>query len=130
MNNGRDVLFIDASNDFEKQKNQNNLRPVDIEKIVEAYKKRHNIPKFTHLADYEEIVRNDYNLNIPRYVDTFEEEEQIDIVALSLEMADLNRQIKQKETEFLAMLDELAVTDETEKLIEATKRIFMQEGQR
>ena len=121
----RDVLFIDASNDFEKQKNQNNLRSQDIQKIVDAYKKRENIEKYAHLATYNEIVANDYNLNIPRYVDTFEEEEQIDIVALSHEMTNLNLQIKQNETDFLALLDELAVTDETKELIEATKRIFI-----
>ena len=125
--NGRDVLFIDASNDYEKQKNQNNLRDEDITKIVDAYKNRKNISKYSHLASYEEIVSNDYNLNIPRYVDTFEEEEQIDIVALSKEMADLNLQIKKKETEFLGLLDELAVTDETRDIIEATKRIFIEE---
>lgn len=120
----RDVLFIDASKDFEKQKNQNNLRKEDIQKIVDTYKKRESIHKYAHLADYDEIVRNEYNLNIPRYVDTFEEEVQIDIVALSNEMVDLNLQIKQKETEFLGLLDDLAITDGTRELIEATKRIF------
>jgi len=120
----RNVLFIDASNDFEKQKNQNNLRSEDIRKIVAAYKKRKSIPKYAHLADYEEIVHNDYNLNIPRYVDTFEEEEQIDIVALSKEMTDLNSKIKENETEFLSLLDQLAVTNETKELIKATKLIF------
>jgi len=120
----RDVLFIDASKDFEKQKNQNNLRSEDIKKIVDAYKKRESLPKYAHLAEYDEIVKNDYNLNIPRYVDTFEEEVQIDIVALSTEMVDLNLQIKQKESEFLGLLDELAITDETSALIEATKCIF------
>ena len=120
----RDVLFIDASNDFEKQKNQNNLHPEDIRKIVNAYKMRDSVPKYAHLAEYDEIISNDYNLNIPRYVDTFEEEPQIDIVALSNEIVDLNLQIKQKESEFLDLLDELAVTDETKELIESTKRIF------
>ena len=120
----RDVFFIDASRDFEKQKNQNNLRGEDIAKIVETYKNRGNIPKYAHLASYDEIVNNDYNLNIARYVDTFEEEEQIDIVALSKEMTDLNKQIKQSETDFLEMLDQLVVTDDTRELIEATKRIF------
>ena len=120
----RDVLFIDASNDFEKQKNQNNLRDCDIRKIVETYKKRENVDKYAHVADYDEIVANDYNLNIPRYVDTFEEEEQIDIVALSREMCELNAQIGQSEAEFVGMLGELAVTDESQELIEATKRIF------
>ena len=121
----RDVLFIDASKDYEKQKNQNHLRSEDIGKIVDVYKKRENIAKYAHLASYEEVVGNDFNLNIPRYVDTFEEEEQIDIVALSREMVELNSQIKQNEAEFLGLLDELAVTDETKELIEATKRIFL-----
>ena len=121
----RNVFFIDASNDFEKQKNQNTLRPQDIAKIIDAYKKRESMPKYAHLASYDEIAGNDYNLNIPRYVDTFEEEEQIDIIALSKEMTDLNSQIKQNETEFLKLLDELAVTDETKALIEATKQIFI-----
>jgi type I restriction enzyme M protein len=127
-NNGRDVLFIDASNDFEKQKNQNHLRSDDIKRIVEAYKTRKNIQKYAHLANYSEIMKNDYNLNIPRYVDTFEEEEQIDIVALSKEMTNLNAEISQNETEFLTMLDELDITDESREIIEATKRIFMQGG--
>jgi len=121
---GRDVLFIDASNDFEKQKNQNNLRPNDIKKIVEAYKNRESIEKYAHLAQYDEIVSNDFNLNIPRYVDTFEEEEQIDIIALSNEIMELNNQINQNEAEFLSMLNDLAITDESRDIIEATKRIF------
>jgi type I restriction enzyme M protein len=127
---GRDVLFIDASNDYEKQKNQNNLRNEDIAKIVDAYKKRGNISKYAHVAGYEEIAENNYNLNIPRYVDTFEIEPQIDIVALSNEMTDLNDKIRQREVEFLGMLDELAVTGETKELIEATKQIFKQEVQK
>ena len=120
----RDVLFIDASNDFEKQKNQNALREEDIRKIIDAYKGRENIEKYAHLASFDEIKENDYNLNIPRYVDTFEAEEEIDIVALGAEMVDLNGQIQQAEAEFLSMLGELAVTDEAAKLIAATKRIF------
>ena len=121
----RDILFIDSSKNFEKQKNQNNLRSEDIEKIVSTYNMRESIPKYSHVAGHEEIAANDYNLNIPRYVDTFEEEEEIDIVALSHEIVDLNLQIKQNEAEFLKLLDELAVTDETKELIEATKQIFV-----
>jgi len=120
----RDVLFIDSSKGFEKQKNQNNLRHEDIKRIVDTYKKRKSFPQYAHLAKHEEIVSNDYNLNIPRYVDTFEEEEHIDIVTLSQEMAELNLQIKQNEKEFLGLLNKLAVTDETKEIIEATKRIF------
>lgn len=76
----KDVLFIDASNDFEKGKNQNILRECDIDKIIETYKKRETIDKYSYVATLDEIAENDYNLNIPRYVDTFEEEEPIDIV--------------------------------------------------
>ena len=75
----KDILFIDASNDFEKGKNQNKLSDANIEKIIKAYRERKDIPKYAHVASIEEIRENDYNLNIPRYVDTTEEEEEIDI---------------------------------------------------
>ena len=120
----KDVLFIDASKEFEKGKNQNVLKDEHIDKIVETYQKRENIEKYAHIATYEEIVENDFNLNIPRYVDTFEEEEPIDIVEVSNELINLNKEIKEAEQGFLAMLDELQVTDETRKLIAATKEVF------
>lgn len=120
----RDVFFIDASNDFEKQKNQNMLRESDIEKIIETYKAREEVEKYAHLASFEEIESNDFNLNIPRYVDTFEEEEPIDIIELSREIVEINQEISKTEQEFLAMLDQLAVTDDSRDIIEATKRIF------
>lgn len=75
----KDVLFIDASREFEKAKNQNRLKPEHIEKIVETYKNREDVEKYAHKASLEEIKESDYNLNIPRYVDTFEEEEEIDL---------------------------------------------------
>ncbi len=74
-----DILFIDASKEFEKVKNQNKLRKEDISKIVNTYKNREEIGKYSHKATLKEIKENDYNLNIPRYVDTFEEEEPIDL---------------------------------------------------
>ena len=74
---GRDILFIDASKEFQKDKAKNLMLPEHVEKIVDAYKKRGNIEKFSHLATYEEIQKNNFNLNIPRYVDTFEQEEKI-----------------------------------------------------
>ena len=120
----RDVLFIDASNDFEKQKNQNMLQDNDIEKIINTYKSRENVEKYAYLASFEEIESNDFNLNIPRYVDTFEEEEPIDIVALSKEVVELDQELSKTEKEFLAMLNQLAVTDDSRDIIEATKRIF------
>lgn len=97
---------------------------------MEVYKKRESIPKYAHLASHKEIVGNDYNLNLPRYVDTFEEDEQIDILALSNKIVDLNAQIKQKEADFLILLNDLAITDETKALIEATRKIFISEARR
>lgn len=120
----RDVLFIDASKDFIKGKNQNKLSQENIDRIVETYKKREGVEKFAHVATFKEIKENDFNLNIPRYVDTFEEQEEVDIVELGKELVALNQQIKAAENDFLAMLDELAVTDETSEIIEATKAVF------
>ena len=71
------MLFIDASEHFEKAKNQNQLRPEDIAKIVDTYRARQAEDKYSHVATLEEIRENDYNLNIPRYVDTFEVEEPV-----------------------------------------------------
>jgi len=98
--NPDDVLFIDASKGFEKVKNQNMLRDEHIEKIVETYRNRMAIEKYSHNAPLQEIADNDYNLNIPRYVDTFEEEEEVDIEVVMSEIkqleakrADLDKQI-------------------------------------
>lgn len=95
------ILFIDASNDFEKGKNQNILRDSDVHKIITTYKERKTIDKYSYKADMKEIIENDYNLNIPRYVDTFEEEEEIDIKAvqaniraIDAEMESLYKQIQ------------------------------------
>lgn len=120
----KDVLFIDASKDFEKGKNQNLLKDEHIEKILNAYIKREDIEKYAHVATYEEIVENGYNLNIPRFVDTFVEEEPIDIAQLSKEILETNKKIQQTEKEILTMLDELAVTDSSKDIIEMTKAVF------
>ena len=81
-----DVLFIDASAHFEKAKNQNYLRAEDIDRIVSAYRERTETDKFSHRASMGEIAENDFNLNIPRYVDTFEEEEPVDLDAVLADM--------------------------------------------
>ena len=81
--NPDDILFIDASNDFEKIKTQNVLRLSDIDKIIETYRNRTETLKYSKKASLVEIATNDYNLNIPRYVDTFEAEESIDIDAIA-----------------------------------------------
>ena len=78
----KDILFIDASGEFEKVKNQNRLKPENIEKIVETYRNRKDVEKYAHLASLDEIKANDFNLNIPRYVDTLEQEEEIDLAEI------------------------------------------------
>jgi len=77
------LLFIDASQHFEKVKTQNYLREEDINKIVETYTERKTIDKYSYVATLQEVAENDYNLNIPRYVDTFEEEEPVDLTTVS-----------------------------------------------
>lgn len=92
--NSNDVLFIDASNNFEKGKNQNILRECDIDKIIETYKKRETIDKYSYVASLDEIAENDYNLNIPRYVDTFEEEEPIDIAEVKNKISAIDKELE------------------------------------
>lgn len=106
-----DVLFIDASGDgnFEKGKNQNLLRDCDIERIAETYRKREVIDKYCYIAQKEEIVENDYNLNIPRYVDTFEEEEPVDIEAVQAEIAATEQEIAAVQAKMDAFLKELGL---------------------
>lgn len=81
-----DVLFVDASSCFEKAKNQNYLRPADIDRIVTAFRTRSEEPRFAHKASRAEIAGNDWNLNIPRYVETFEAEAQIDLGAVTKDL--------------------------------------------
>ena len=88
------ILFIDASNDYEKAKNQNYLTNENIEKIIDTYVNRKEIEKYSHLASLDEIKENEYNLNIPRYVDTFEEEETIDLEKVSSELKALEIEMK------------------------------------
>jgi type I restriction enzyme M protein len=88
------VLFIDASNHFEKAKNQNYLRSEDIDKIITTFRDRKVEDKYSHLATIDEIKENDYNLNIPRYVDTFEEEEPVDLDEVSKELKQLEKSMK------------------------------------
>ena len=108
------VLFIDASKQFEKGRAKNVLRDEDITKIVETYKAYRNggnaeIDKFSHVASLEEIKGNEYNLNIPRYVDTFEEEDIVDIDKVNAEIADLKVQIAALEAEMGKYLMELGL---------------------
>ena len=105
----RSVYFIDASKYFEKGKNQNLLRDEDIERIMDAYSSKKEIDKFAHLATIEEVKENDFNLNIPRYVDTFEEEEEIDINAVMAEYKKLDEEDKKITEELNKYLEELGL---------------------
>ena len=88
-----DVLFIDASQNFEKVKNQNVLRDSDIDKIISTYRNRSEEDKYSKRASLTEIADNDFNLNIPRYVDTFEVQDSIDINKLAEELVELDKQM-------------------------------------
>lgn len=105
----QDVLFIDASKEFEKVKNQNKLRKEDIDKIVNTYKNREEIEKYSHRASLKEIKENDYNLNIPRYVDTFEEEEPIILEDVVTELKRINEEMKEVDSEIKKYCDELGI---------------------
>lgn len=103
----RDVLFIDASKDFRKGRAQNYLDEEHIEKIVNAYKRRKDIEKYAHLASFEEIEKNGFNLNIPRYVDTSEEEEELNLEEIFAELAKIDaeeRELAKKLNESFAEL--------------------------
>ena len=111
-----DVLFIDASKKDEdgnlryiKATNQNELGEKHIDDIVNAYQSRREWEKFAHVATKEEIKRNDYNLNIPRYVDTFEEEELIDIEEVQVNIARLKKEITEAEQQMDIYLKELGL---------------------
>lgn len=104
-----DILFIDASKEFEKVKNQNMLREEHINKIVDTYRNRTVIEKYSHLATLQEVADNDYNLNIPRYVDTFEEEEEIDIHAVMQEIKSLEAKRAELDKEIDVYFKELGL---------------------
>lgn len=96
--NPEDILFIDASQHFEKVKTQNVLREEHIDKIIDTYRNRTEEDKYSKKATLQFIADNDYNLNIPRYVDTFEAEDQIDIEAIALEIKGLDNRIKENDS--------------------------------
>ena len=112
---GRDVLFIDASKQFVKEKKQNVMNDEHIDHVLELYNNRKNVDKEAYVASYEYIVANDYNLNIPRYVDTTEEEEEIDLAALISDIKETDKSIKETNSAFISMLKDLSFTDETDK---------------
>lgn len=107
--NSDNILFIDASREYEAGKNQNILRESDIDKIVETYEKRVDVDKYAHVATMDEIKENGFNLNIPRYVDTFEPEPEIDLNEVAAEIRKLQAEIKGIDAELKPYFDELGL---------------------
>ena len=113
-----DVIFIDASKEFDGGKKQNRLRDQDIDKIVGDYQKFVQsagklkdvlTEKYSYVAKKSEIIENDYNLNIPRYVDTFEEEEPVDIKAVQEEINTIEKELVEVREEMAGYLKELGL---------------------
>jgi len=105
----KDVLFIDASREYNKDKNQNSIDERHIEKILETYRNRTEVDKYSHVATLEEIEENDYNLNIPRYVDTFEEEEPVNIEETKANIARIEAELSEVKKQMQAYLEELGL---------------------
>lgn len=103
------ILFIDASSHFEKVKTQNVLRPKDIDKIITTYRSRKAEDKYSYIADLAEVAENDYNLNIPRYVDTFEEEDPVDLQAVCDQLKALEKDMKGTDKEIADYCKQLGI---------------------
>ncbi|WCK55119.1 type I restriction-modification system subunit M [Aneurinibacillus sp. Ricciae_BoGa-3] len=112
----KDILFIDASKEFEKGKNQNKLTAENINKIIETYCNRKDVEKYAHVASLDEIKENDYNLNIQRYVDRFEEEEVIPLSQVAQELVEVKAEIANSYDNLFGLLNELkGTTDEAKE---------------
>ncbi len=119
------ILFIDGSKDYEKNPKKNRLRKQDIDKILYTLSNRLEVKKYSHIADMGEISNNDYNLNISRYVDTYEPPPPVDIVAVTKELFECSQQIKRLEAEIYASFSELTAQDEkTKQELEEARKIF------
>jgi type I restriction enzyme M protein len=104
-----DILFIDASAHFERGKNQNTLRDGDIDRIIDTYRSRTSVERYAHVAAMSEIAENDYNLNIPRYVDTFEEEPPVDLAAALDELKAIDAALKETDERIASFCRELGL---------------------
>jgi type I restriction enzyme M protein len=104
-----DIFFIDASRDFEPGKKQNRLRDEDVNKVIEAYRGRDERERYSHKANLDELIANNFNLNIPRYVDTFEPEPEVDLQAVQTEIRDLEGQLAQTREKMQFYLKELGI---------------------
>ena len=108
-NPDRSVLFIDGSKEFRKERAKNFLDPEHIQKLFTTYVERKDVEKYAHLANYDEIEKNNFNLNIPRYVDTSEEEEEIDLQATFAELKKLEQEEKEIDARLTEFFRELGI---------------------
>ncbi len=104
------ILFIDASQEFEKVGNKNALTDEHVAKIMQTYEKRNSVEKYAIVTPLSEVAENDYNLNIPRYVDTFEEEEPVDLEAVTKELSALEDQMEETDKAIAGFCAELGLT--------------------
>jgi len=105
------VLFIDASREYESGSNQNRLREEDLDKIFNVYHKREFLDKYAYRATFDEIRENDFNLNIPRYVDTFEPEPLVDMVQVNIEIQNQKKELADIEVKIEDLLRELGLDE-------------------
>jgi type I restriction enzyme M protein len=103
----KNILFIDAAREFLSGKNQNQLSDENIKKVIDTYSARKSVDKYAYLASPQELAENDFNLNIPRYVDTFEEEDEIDLMAVRDERKKLKAELADLEEKMDGYLKEL-----------------------
>jgi type I restriction enzyme M protein len=128
--NPDDILFIDASKCYQSAANQDFLREEDIELIVSTYRKRKGISKFSHVAEMSELKANDYNLNIPRYVDTFDEEKTIDLNVVVSKLMEMDKATAKAEEVVRQYCDELGLpkpSGHNASLLEIYKKGVMQQ---
>lgn len=123
----RDVLFINASKEYIKGKSQNKLSKESMDKVVETYKNRKNIEKYSYVATFEEIKENDFNLNIPRYVDTFEEETSIDMKSIGSTIKGIRKEKEELESSLYNMVSSLQFNEENADWVRSALDVFNSE---
>lgn len=123
----RDVLFIDVSKDFTKGRNQNKLSKENIDRVVETYKQREVVEKYAYVASFEEIKENDFNLNIPRYVDTFEEEIPVDMESIGSNIKEIRKVKAELESNLCDLISSLKFEEENAEWIQGALEVFNRE---
>ena len=122
--NSKDVLFIDASKEFIKKAAQNDMEEKHIEKVVNTFLNRKEVEKYSYIASYEEIEENDFNLNIPRYVDTFEEEPLPDVRQILKDLKQIDEEETKIKADLYSMLNDLTESKEDMEVVEMHKNIL------